>query len=510
MSRLKGKQRLLIYALVGMLCVPTFTITTNAAQITAESVDYNTEEGTEFTNEYGTGYLFADGTLVVTDFTANSKSVTDVTVYPWYASKDTITSVKFTEDVKFIGAYAFSEYSGLTGSLVIPDSVEYIHNAAFKKCTGFTGTLTLSNSLLEIGNGAFAECMFTGRLKLPAGLTSIGNSAFSRCYGFTGKLTVPSGVTLQKNMSGFGSNFEYMTGINEISTHTTQSRAFEGCHGVEKITLETGCTDIKSKAFNEVNSLKEIYVKDIVTSTYSGTEITVNTPTSVTVYLADGNTFLQSLDWAAANINVVFEDLPLLGQQSTTMTGSVEVDITTLDVTMSLGGLTFAVDAEGNLTSQGAVIKSNTNMPLNIDVVGVKRLKALDTTDGLEATNFDSPMLVPVDTYTAEEWNNLDRINTKKYMAVALKQVDVDGENAGTELTTATTDPNKVTTPVELGNLDANTRLAHLESGYTGETACAINLETDPAYTNYGKTWIGAKDLNMRYLITFEFSWAEE
>ena len=48
--------------------------------------------------------------------------------------------------------------------------------------------------------------------------------------------------------------------------------------------------------------------------------------------------------------------------------------------------------------------------------------------------------------------------------------------------------------------------LAHLESGYGEASTCAVNIETDTAYTNYGKAWSGEEDITFRYLVTLEIS----
>ncbi len=81
---------------------------------------------------------------------------------------------------------------------------------------------------------------------------------------------------------------------------------------------------------------------------------------------------------------------------------------------------------------------------------------------------------------------NVSKVYLEK-IALSIKQVDVVDGSAGTSLTEVTTDTLKVTTPVQLGSLAENSKLAHLESGYGGASQIGINLETDSAYTNYGK-----------------------
>lgn len=202
------------------------------------------------------------------------------------------------------------------------------------------------------------------------------------------------------------------------------------------------------------------------------------------------------------------------GTGETTITGTIS-PITSMDVTVPIGGINFAIDTEGNIQSQGIVIASDTAVPLNINVLSVQALDAGDETEGLAATTTAAPSIVTADTYTADEWNNLSKADTAAYIALSLKQVDAvlgdDGVTyeVGTELTDVTTDASKVTTPVQLGDIDTSSALAHLESGY-GETAyCGINLETDTQYTNYGKAWVNSDEVTFRYLTTLEFSFDE-
>lgn len=152
------------------------------------------------------------------------------------------------------------------------------------------------------------------------------------------------------------------------------------------------------------------------------------------------------------------------------------------------------------------MISSNTPAPLSINVLEVSGLDANDDTNGLVATTAAAPTLVPVATYTADEWNNLTKSETLSKIALSLKQVDVIDGEVGVALTDATTDTLKVTTPVELGNLTGTDKLAHLQSGFGEASVCGINLETDVAYTNYGKNWANADDVVFRYLVTLEFA----
>ncbi len=203
------------------------------------------------------------------------------------------------------------------------------------------------------------------------------------------------------------------------------------------------------------------------------------------------------------------------GNGDTTVTGTVS-PINTMDVTVDITGISFFVDtnaenAEDRLTSQGTVIKSNTPIALDVNVLSATQLGEGDVTGGLAATTMAAPALVANDAYTDYQWDNMTVAQTKAEIAIAIKQVDVENGAAGEALTEATTDALKVSAPVQLGVLSGSGDLiAHLESAYSAETSCALNLEKSREFTDYGKAWIGADDVVFRYATVLEFLFDED
>jgi hypothetical protein len=198
--------------------------------------------------------------------------------------KTTLKSITLPNNLTKIGNYAFSNCSGLSGSLNIPNTVitigenafymcngfkgslilgsrvESIEDYAFSNCSGFTGNLTIPNSVIAIGYRTFNSCIgFTGTLTLGNGLTTIGGFAFSYCSNFTGSLFIPNSVTYIsgqafENCKGFKGSLIIGTGITTILT-----AAFQNCTGF------TSCTIIGEKLeyigqdmFRECNNLKEL------------------------------------------------------------------------------------------------------------------------------------------------------------------------------------------------------------------------------------------------------------
>lgn len=195
---------------------------------------------------------------------------------------------------------------------------------------------------------------------------------------------------------------------------------------------------------------------------------------------------------------------------NTTVTGEVS-PITTLDVTIPVGGINFAIDSNAQISSVGVVIASDTAVPLQVNMISAEAMAAGDETNGLAATNMQAPALVLASSKTADEWNNLKRAETHAEIAIGLKQVDVVGDadagyEAGAELTDATTDVDKITTVVEMADID-NSEICHLVSGFDETARAAINLDLDRQYTDYGKAWGAVDDSGLntfRYNIVLE------
>ena len=223
----------------------TVDTSSKVAEFVAESfsvyviggVTYNTDDATLLENNYGTAYLYADGTLLVTEFKSDSS---DVANYPWYNYKDSITSLKFIDTITVISGNAFRDYTNITGELVLPSSLTSIKMAAFNGCTGFTGDLVIPNNVTSIGDGAFTQCTgFTGKLILGNSLKTIAGGAFYGCSGFTGDLVIPDSVTgiyERVDLSDPMGAFQGCSGFNGTLTlgsnlQVLQGLAFAGCSG---------------------------------------------------------------------------------------------------------------------------------------------------------------------------------------------------------------------------------------------------------------------------------------
>lgn len=377
-------------------------------------------------------------------------------------------------------------------TIIIEEGITSICDTAFATNTmnGWQGTenatvIQLPSTLETIGANAFHNTKVEN-IVIPDSVTTLGSGAFNSSKMVT-SLTIGSGIVDIPNIA-----FQHMLSLEELiipdTVQTIAANAFSFLNStgapiaLKKITIGSGVTSIAEQAF-------------VYNAMGSGISCAIEVNSENPVALA--------YDWEGNGFTFASADSG--NTEGVTVTGTVS-EITTVDVTVPVGGINFAIDETGAISAQGIVIKSNTITPLTINVLDVEALEAGDTTNGLLATTTKAPTIVKADTFTLDGWNNLTKEQTANNIALSLKQVDVVDDEAATELTELTTDALKVTVPVELADLATNAKLAHLTSGYGEASECGINLELDTAFTNYGKAWGNTSDLTFRYLTTLEFA----
>ena len=114
---------------------------------------------------------------------------------------------KFAAQVKYIGNYAFSGCSNMTGE--IKQISEYIGTSAFSGCSGITGKIILSGKLGKVSEKAFSN---TGikEVEMQDGIEIIGDEAFAECKELEKVKIADSVGTLGKRA------FEYCSSLKEI------------------------------------------------------------------------------------------------------------------------------------------------------------------------------------------------------------------------------------------------------------------------------------------------------
>ena len=227
----------------------TVEFTTESFSVyTIASVTYDTDAGVEYSNEYGTGYYFADtNTLLVT--AAGSSTATSNTKYAWYGLISNVENVIIANTVTSQMNFMFRNFTKIK-SIIAEDGVPGIGNYAFDGCTGLKEVI-LGENLTSLGGNAFSRCTALNHIVIPASCTSFSSSTFSGCTS----LTSASPISSNK-----GTGYEYGW------TDTIPNSAFRGLTGLTNIDIIASITTIGSYTFYSCSSLTEVIIPDGVTT----------------------------------------------------------------------------------------------------------------------------------------------------------------------------------------------------------------------------------------------------
>lgn len=188
------------------------------------------------------------GVLTITG-NGNMASYSSASSYPWYKYNGYVKQIIIKYGVKSIGSYAFSDCSGLTGTIEISKSVQSIGECAFR------GTKP-SKIIVP----------FIGKTR-----TSISQSGILGYWfgGYTTYCNIRQYYSYS-NSNGYSlSDFAIPSSIKEVVvTDTTRIPygAFSGCNFIEKITLSDKITNIEGYAFQKCSGLTETTIPEGVTS----------------------------------------------------------------------------------------------------------------------------------------------------------------------------------------------------------------------------------------------------
>ena len=120
---------------------------------------------------------------------------------PWYNLSSEIERIEMSENITYIGNYAFDGCSSLT-SIKIPENVNSIGSYAFYKCSKLT-SINIPDKVTRIEDGTFQGCSSLTTIKIPENVTSIGSGAFYECSNLT-SINIHDKVTMIEDYTFYG------------------------------------------------------------------------------------------------------------------------------------------------------------------------------------------------------------------------------------------------------------------------------------------------------------------
>lgn len=204
-------------------------------------------------------------------------STSNMTVGDYMFYYSNLIDVRLPENIKSIGARAFSDCSGLK-SISLPEEVTAIGDYAFYSCAGLI-LMSFPAGLTTIGYSAFYNCDGLTSISFPVGLKTINRSAFNSCDALT-EVLFPDGletigeiafqscnslrsISLPEGLTSLGElAFGHCSNLVNVnlpsSLEIIGKKSFMSCHNLMNISFSEGLTTIDSEAFYNCNALTNV------------------------------------------------------------------------------------------------------------------------------------------------------------------------------------------------------------------------------------------------------------
>ena len=224
----------------------------------------------------GADFYFMRDNMDILEAVNMKESIVENGIIPQsaFSAKSAISYFVFPEQIVEIGSYAFY-HTTLAGPLILPDEVaiigqyafsetkitsisisqnlEYLGHYAFYKCSSLIGDLIFPRGVKHIGDQCFAYCPLGGRLELPSELESLGHFAFFRSppssLNTIGDLVIPEKVTVIPEYCFYGRRF---TGRLDLSNVKVIDKcAFGSCLFRGELLIPEGVNVIADRAFEQ-------------------------------------------------------------------------------------------------------------------------------------------------------------------------------------------------------------------------------------------------------------------
>ena len=207
---------------------------------------------------------------------------------PWYAYRETVTSVSIADGITSIHDKAFYQFASLK-TIALPDSVVSIGGQAFF-WNSLLEEVNFGSSLETIGDGAFSQCTSLVSVTLPDSVTSIGKNGFG---GDTKLTTFVCGAGL-KTIGDAA--FSGATRLESVTFNQFLERigdqAFVNCAALESVTIPESVTYLGFNAFMSTGLTSFTIPKNVTSVGYA----VLGQCGKLTEIIADGNANYQVID----------------------------------------------------------------------------------------------------------------------------------------------------------------------------------------------------------------------
>ncbi len=128
----------------------------------------------------------------------------DTIPYSAFKNCKNLTKIKFSNNIKYIEAYAFSKCSKLN-NLSLPDNLEKIEQSAFSYCESLTD-ITIPENINSIECDTFYRCISLKNVTLNKKLTIINSGAFAYCNNLE-KIFLPLSINIISTKEYYNEEF---------------------------------------------------------------------------------------------------------------------------------------------------------------------------------------------------------------------------------------------------------------------------------------------------------------
>ncbi len=195
------------------------------------------------------GYAFHENENL-TDIGVSGKNVKKLGEYAFYGSR--LENLVLGEGLEIIPEYCF--YDTFLKSIKIPDSVTYIDRYAFASCDYLAGTLTIPENVGFIGQGAFGTVnteLYYNAVNAKCGEAPFGNCGIEKVVVGEKVQIIPEAL--------FKGCDRLKEAIISDSVKEINIRAFQNCTALETVTIPEKLKVLNATVFENCTSLKNVY-----------------------------------------------------------------------------------------------------------------------------------------------------------------------------------------------------------------------------------------------------------